>query len=417
MTTTGPPFVARHAATGSSPPAHAPFGRTLVFLCLAGVLVVSQLYAVIPLLGEIARSWSTTPSAAGWTVTTFGLGYAVGFLVFGPLADRFDRRGLLVAGLAATAATTAVVAFTSTLAWGSAARALQGLTAATFAPAAFAYVAQHLHPSRRIVSISWLTSFFIASAVLGQLLSQVLAAFGGWRAVFAVSAAGLAGCAVLLAVVLRRDHTTSATSAGAAYRAMARLVTKPVVLLLLGATATVLSTFVAGYSALQLAGPDGLTGDNGALLGLRASALPAMLVVPLAAPLLVRLAPARRVGAALLLAAAVTMSIAMFARGDISVAVLGVLLFPFAFAVAVAAPALIEALGSLAGGARGAAVALYTFTLFVGASLGPLLAGALLRAGPLTGGFASVFTGLAILLIAGAALAFGAHRTISEASA
>ncbi len=399
------------------PGADAPYARTLVILCLAGVLVVGQLYAVIPILSELARSWSTTAAAAGWTATSFGLGYAAGFLLFGPLADRFDPRRVLVVGLAGTAAATVAVALSPTLAWGNAARVLQGLVAATFAPAAFAYVARHIPQSRRVAATTWLTSFFIASAVLGQLYSQLVSGIGGWRAVFGLSAAGFVGCALLMRAVLRPDHAPAAASAAAAYRAMAGLVTRPVILLLLGATVTVLGSFVAVYAALQLAGPAGLAGSAGALLALRATALPAMLIVPLVIPVLVRLPPARRVSTALALAAAVAGVTAILATGaHLTVSMLTILLFPFAFAVAVAAPALVGVIGGQSGGARAAAVALYTFTLFVGASLGPPLASALLDTSLLGGGFAGVLAVLVVVLAAGATLANLAHRTIERSA-
>lgn len=384
-------------------PEFARFGPTTVSLCLAGVLVVSQLYVVIPVLGDIARSWSVDATAAGWTATSFGLGYAVGFLLFGPLADRFDHRRLLVTGLFATAVATAAVALTGDVVIGCVARAAQGLLAATFAPTAFAYVAQRLAPARRMVATAWLTSFFISSAVLGQVFAQLTSALGGWRLTFVVSAVALAGAATLLRGVLRSDTSPAATSALAAYRPMAGLLTRPAVLLLLGATATVLASLVAVYAALQLAGPASLAGDPGALLGLRASALPAMLAVPLMTPLLVRLPAAARVAAALLLAAAAVGVAAVL--GDVGAVLLAVLLLPFVFAIAVAAPALVQALGVLAGAARSAAVALYTFALFVGASAGPLLAGLLVDTG-----FAGVLTGIVVLLVVGAALAALAHR-------
>lgn len=407
-----------HSATPPRAPATRPaasFARTLVSLCLAGVLVVSQLYTVIPILGDLARSWSTSAAGAGWTATAFGLGYAAGFLLFGPLADRFDHRRFLVLGLAATAVATAAVAFAPSLAVGCALRVVQGLFAATFAPTAFAYVARHVEPARRIAATTWLTTFFISSAVIGQVLAQLTAALGGWRAVFVASAVALAGCAALLAVVLRSDTAGARSSTLAAYRAMGRQLTRPVVWLLLGATVTVLGSFVSIYAALQLSGPTELAGRPDALLALRASALPAMLAVPLATPLLVRLPAARRVGAALLLAAVGAALIAVVASaGGAGPVLLAVLLLPIAFAVAVAAPGLVEAIGTQAGEARGAAVALYTFVLFVGASCGPLLAGALAGVSWFGGGFAGVLACLALLLTAGAASAAAAHRTAAR---
>ncbi|WP_182667118.1 MFS transporter [Streptomyces calidiresistens] len=152
-------------------------------LCVIGVLVVGQLYTVLPLLDLFAEAWSTTTTTAGWVVTSFGIGYATGFLFSGPLADRLGRRRVLVTGLAITAVVTASVAAAPGPAVAFALRALQGLTAATFAPAAFAYLAEHLPPERRTTAMTWLTSSFLAAGVLGQVLAQFISDLTSWRVV------------------------------------------------------------------------------------------------------------------------------------------------------------------------------------------------------------------------------------------
>ncbi|SDP02662.1 Predicted arabinose efflux permease, MFS family [Actinopolyspora xinjiangensis] len=377
----------------------------MLALCAVGLLVVGQLYTVLPLLGLFADSWSTTTAAAGLTATVFGFGYATGFLFSGPLSDRFGRRRLIVTGLTLTAAATAATALAPNLVTGCAVRAVQGLCAATFAPAAFAYIAERIAPTRRATAMTWLTSSFLAAGVLGQVLAQSLAAVVGWRGVFTTGAIALAAGAVALRFVLGPDRTSTGGSTLDAYRAMGRLLTNPAVTLLLLATLTLLGGFVALYTGLQVAGPPDISGNAGTLLALRASALPAMLLVPLFTTRLSKLPAAQRVGSALLFAGLISGLTALFGRGgDIGVLALGALLFVFVFGIAVAAPALVEAIGSLAGPARGAAVALYTFVLFVGASLGPQLAALL------DNSFSTVATGVAVLLIGGAAAATLGHR-------
>ncbi|WP_138909781.1 MFS transporter [Streptomyces chryseus] len=391
------------AVAGAAPEA-ASFLRTVPALCAVGVLIVGQLYTVLPVLGLLADSWSTTASAAGWTTTAFGFGYAAGFLFWGPLSDRFGRRNLIVLGLLLTALTTAAVAAAPNLAVGCTIRVVQGLSAATFAPPAFAYIAERIEPHRRVAAMTWLTSSFLSAGVLGQVFSQTVADALGWRAVFLMCAAGMIGGALLLRTVLDADRTAATTSSLDAYRAMGRLLTKPSLVLLLLATVTLLCGFVAVYTGLQVAGPAGLAGDPDTMLLLRASSLPAMVLVPLVTPFLVRLPAAGRVVGALLLAATVSAGSALLSRGgDIDVVLLAALLFVFVFGIAVTAPALVEAIGSQAGPARGAAVALYTFALFIGASVGPQLATA-------AGNSSTVFAVIAGVLGTGAVLAALGHR-------
>ncbi|WP_461111134.1 MFS transporter [Streptomyces calidiresistens] len=375
-------------------------------LCVIGVLVVGQLYTVLPLLDLFAEAWSTTTTTAGWVVTSFGIGYATGFLFSGPLADRLGRRRVLVTGLAITAVVTASVAAAPGPAVAFALRALQGLTAATFAPAAFAYLAEHLPPERRTTAMTWLTSSFLAAGVLGQVLAQFISDLTSWRVVFLVCAGAMAVGTLVLRGLLASDPPAPGVTTLDAYRAMGRLLTRPAVVFLLLAAATLLCGFVALYTGLQTTGPEALAGDADALLAMRACALPAMLLVPLlAARGFARIPPGRRVFGALLLAGLTSGLVALLSGNDIGVVMLGALLFVFVFAVAVAAPALVEAIGRLAGPARGAGVALYTFALFVGAGLGPQFATA-----P-DGGYGTVAGGVAALLMCGAGMAWIGEKT------
>ncbi len=382
------------------------FAITVTALSLAGMLVVGQLYTVIPLFALMAADWGSGPTSVAWTATAFAIAYATGFLFAGPAADRFGPRRTIVVGLAATAVVTAVVPLASSLGAALVLRAVQGLVAATFAPSAFAYIATRVDPHRRVTAITWLTSSFLAAAVLGQLAAQGIGQALGWESVFFVGGAALALGAAGLRLVLRADEAAGGATVADAFAAMAGLVGNGRLLLLYGATLTVLTGFVGVYSGLQVAGPSALAGDDGALLALRASALPAMLAIPLLTPWLARIAPERRIALSLGAAALLAVVCAFLSEG----VAIGVCLFVFVAGIAVAAPGLVQAIGARAGAARGSAVALYTFFLFVGAGLGPQLATALAGFG-----FPAVSLAAAAILGAGALLALGA--TVRSGSA
>lgn len=88
---------------------------TVPLMTVTGLIVVGQLYAVLPLLPEMARDWGSTPAASTWTVTSFGLAYAFGFLLAGPLSDRYGRRTVISCGLAVLAVATLLVATAGSL--------------------------------------------------------------------------------------------------------------------------------------------------------------------------------------------------------------------------------------------------------------------------------------------------------------
>ena len=382
------------------------FGPTVTALCLVGVVVVGQLYTALPLLGRFGHSWTTTAGSAGATVTAFSLGYAFGFLLSGPVSDRVGRRRVILAGLIATSVATALFAGAPNEPAGVTLRVLQGMCAASFAPPALAYLADRIEPNRRVAATTWLTSSFLAAGVLGQVFAQTVAENLDWRTVYWISAVLLAGGAALLALVLDGRQIGQVASTAAVYRAMGRLLTRPALVLLLATTATVLCGFVALYAGLQLAGPSGIAGAPHKLLELRAGALPAMIGIPLSAALTARIDPARRVCLALTAAGAVSVVMALLdLADDLSMPVLVMLLLGFVAGIAMAVPSLVQAIGARSGAARGAGVALYTFVLFIGASLGPALASA--TAGH---GFAAVAGCVGALSACGAVLAGVAAR-------
>ncbi|KUN72542.1 hypothetical protein AQJ46_11960 [Streptomyces canus] len=112
MSHPAPTHSPRHTAgtsTPDQPPTWAPAAPTIALLTALGVLMVGQMYTVLALLHPMATALGTTPEQVTWAATAFGFAYAGGFLLAGPLSDRYGSRAVITAGLvAATAATLAV---------------------------------------------------------------------------------------------------------------------------------------------------------------------------------------------------------------------------------------------------------------------------------------------------------------------
>ncbi|KAB8187019.1 MFS transporter [Microbispora catharanthi] len=382
------------AAPATPRETYAPVWRTVAAFVPAGLLATGHLYVVIPLLARMSADWGAPAAVLTWLVSAFGLGYAGGFLLFGPLSDLYGRRRVMTWGMAATAVTTALVALSPGPGAALALRVVEGVTTAVFAPTAFAYIAERVEPRRRAVTMTSVVSALFASAVVAQLAAKVLVDLLGWRPVFLLGGAAFAVVTVVLRRVMLPD--TARRTGANPYAVVPALLRDPRLVLVYAATLTVLGAFVALYTALQLEGPAGIAGDPSALLTLRATALPAIIAIPFATPYLARLSPARRAALALGLAAVLALVVGLAAPG---VTALAVLLAVFAFAIGVAAPAVIETVGLLAGPARGTAVSLFTFFLFTGASIGPVVASA---AAPY--GFAALMYGVAGVLALGGGL-------------
>lgn len=285
----------RHAAveprTPDQPPTWAPAVPTIALLTALGVLMVGQMYTVLALLHPMATALGTTPEQVTWTATAFGFAYAAGFLLAGPLSDRYGSRAVITAGLVAATAATLAVSAAPDLPTAIALRSVQGLTAATFAPSALSYVVHHIAPQRRGTALTCITSAMFAAAVLLQIGAQAVSAGLGWRAVFWLSAALMALSLIPVGRVLRPTlrHDTGGGLLQA-FAAMPRLLRRPRLVALYLSTVALMSAFVAVYTAVAIAGPPGVAGNSSAILALRVGALPALVAVPLLSVVFQRLA-------------------------------------------------------------------------------------------------------------------------------
>jgi predicted MFS family arabinose efflux permease len=381
---------ARERVPGEPAADVARFGRTMVAFVLTAVLVSGQLYVVIPLLHDMAAGWGASTGALTWLVTAFGIGYGVGFLVFGPLSDRFGRRRLLLLGLPLAAVTTALVALSPSPEAAFALRALQGVAVAMFPPAGMAYLAERVEPRRRVVAIAAVTGAFLASAVVLQVAAQVLVGAVGWRGLFGLSAAGFALAALGLRAVMLPDLPREGSgSLLSVYRSVPGLLFDRVLLLRYVATIVLMVGFVAVYTGLQIYG----MASPSELLLLRAGGLPSIVLVPLLMPWLGRI-PATTRAVSLLFAGAVALAVI----GWTAAAALGLVLLLAVYVASITGglPSLNEAVSARAGQARGTALALFSFALAVGGSVGPQVAAAF-------GGFGPLMYGLAIAMTVAAA--------------
>src|SRR4029450_6076136 len=98
----------------------APVVSPLIVLISCALLVLMQFYVAIPLVPVLGEAFGGgQPAAAAALGTTYGLAYALGFLIFGPLSDRYGRKQILVPGMAVLAIATAGLALGASRAGGA----------------------------------------------------------------------------------------------------------------------------------------------------------------------------------------------------------------------------------------------------------------------------------------------------------
>ena len=103
-------------------------GAILALLVAIPVMATDAVFVAMP---AIAETFSTDAGGVQIATTAYILSYAVVQLLYGPLSDRHGRRKVLLVALVTFTAGSALCAASTSLGWMTAARALQGIGAAS----------------------------------------------------------------------------------------------------------------------------------------------------------------------------------------------------------------------------------------------------------------------------------------------
>ena len=359
------------STTRSTSPAYPAGSSATATLVVTALLVLTQLYAAIPLLAPISADLHGNATIA--LSTAFSLTYAAGFLIWGPVSDHYGRRRIMALALGILIASTVCCALAPSLPVLAALRAIQGLSASGFAPVALAYLSEALEPPRRAGAIGAMSTSFLVAGIVGQVLASLVALHLGWRWFFPLCGGLLA---VALAVVLAVVHDAapasgpSGSSLRGQFASLGRLAVRPAVLALSLAHVTLLMVFVAMYTGI---------GGHLETLGLRPTSI--ILIRLAALPAMFLSLGAGRLAARCSWAQTARLGFGVSALGMLGEALLAGSLaglvacsVVYVAGVALAAPAMISLYGQVSAPNRGSGMALNGFILFVGTSAGPLLA-------------------------------------------
>lgn len=353
-----------------SSPKNYPLMTAILLWC--ALVVVSSLYITLPMVSVFASTFKVTPEIATWTSSAFSFAYAVGFLFFGPLSDQYGRKQLMLAGLVAMLFITPLLGLMTSLSGLIALRAVQGLAAATFGPSALAYVVEMFPLERRVTTVGFVSTGFLMAGITGQIFSSFISQNLGWPYVFYLLGALYCLSAILLYSFLPKGEARGTNaSVLTPFRQMVAILFRKPLFFCYVITVTLLLSFVGMYTTLGNylpQAPFALTANQ--ILTVRAAGILGMILSPFAGRLVARygLKPVMRAG--LILSAAGLAAVGISS----SLPVLIGMSIVFVAGISITVPTMISLIGSLAGEARGAAVTLYTFILFIGATLGPITA-------------------------------------------
>ncbi|QLF92354.1 multidrug effflux MFS transporter [Pseudomonas sp. ABC1] len=159
----------------------------------------------LPAFPALAQGFATDIEHVQLTLAVYFIGLAVGQLLYGPLADRYGRRGPLLAGITLFTLASFACAFAPTLQWLIAARFVQALGGCAGMVISRAVVRDLCDPITSARVFSQLMLVMGLAPILAPLGGGLLLNLSGWPAIFFVL--GLFGAVCLLAVKLWLPET------------------------------------------------------------------------------------------------------------------------------------------------------------------------------------------------------------------
>jgi DHA1 family bicyclomycin/chloramphenicol resistance-like MFS transporter len=165
--------------------------KGIAFAVLLGVQAALPPLSIdmpLPALVSVMHTLHTTPSLAGLTLSLFMAGFAVSPLVYGPLADRYGRRPLLLGGLtlfvlgglgAASAPSIGVLLIT---------RLVQGAGAGAGMTLAFAIVRDVFEGKAAQIRLAAIAVVGNVAPIVAPTIGAMLLGWIGWRGIYGVTA-------------------------------------------------------------------------------------------------------------------------------------------------------------------------------------------------------------------------------------
>lgn len=349
-----------------------PVNYTIVMLVLSfcGFFVVCNVYTMLPIIGELSAYFSVPDAAIGWTTSSFTLFYSIGFLLFGPLSDRLGRWQVIVYGLAALSAVTAALFFVEDLKLLIILRGLQGLFAASFAPAALTYVFEVFPPEKRGLTIVSISAGFSFSGIMGQILSSWITKMIDWNYVFSFFSFIYFIMFMIAWSILPKGTVIKAHSGSSSFGKQIMKVLGNVELMKGYLIAiTLFFCFVGMYASFggYLTREYGL--DTMEILWVRFIGIIGVAFSFYTGSMVKKYGLKRVLSLGLLIAA-----VGLLLEGVTSYLpfiILSTIIFVSGFSIVI--PIMIQVIGTIGQKERSIAVTIYTFILFLGASIGPIM--------------------------------------------
>jgi DHA1 family inner membrane transport protein len=196
----------------------------LLFLLSAGTLAVGiGAFGVIGVITPLSRDLALTPVGAGWVMSAYAVAYAIGSPLGTSLTGRYERRDVLVAGMALFAVGALISALAGSATTLYAGRIVMALGSGLYSPAAAGVAIAAVAPERRGKALATVYGGLTLAQVIGIPVGSYVGYTIGWPWLFLAVTAGAAAMAVALFVQVPRKIQVAPATLSDLFAAMTDL--------------------------------------------------------------------------------------------------------------------------------------------------------------------------------------------------
>lgn len=381
---------------------------TTVFF-ISGIAVMCSLYSALPLMPIMGKELHLSESATTLIGVVFSVSYSLSCMFYGIIADKFGKKKTILVGMSLLTLTTFAIGFIHNFSLLLLVRVIQGVAAASFSPVSLTYVTEVFPINKRVTAISFISTSFMLSGVLGQNLSDIIAAHMSWRIVyFILTIVYILLIIWIYRVIPKSPYHIPDTKFSIFFKNMKHIFDHKGIVLCFFVSLTILTSFVSMYTILnEYLTSEAIKADLTIISTVKLFGLIGMLLALFAGRASDHLG-VKRIILISLLTAGISIILMGLSHNLIIITIFSVI---FVSAIAFVIPSVISQIGLLTDKDKGFYLSINTFMLFIGTAIAPVLSMQLLNLHSYT----LMFTLLSIVNFIGFAIAlFIPNKSIHE---